>query len=558
MSTATTTEGWRLRALAGLWTGAGVGLVFALVEPMFHLGEGGGFRLRLVAIDITAFAALGLILSPFLRFPLGRWLARRPEWRLWLALPLVWATPVVGEALQPLLQPRADRPPGAPDVVLVTLDTTRADRYWAVAEAEDGGALEAQSARFTHVWAGAGLTAPSHASLFTGVAPSRHHLTNNGGVLRWKRPLAEELRGGGYRTLAATSVIHLDPGFGFGTGFDRFASCEDGFAALLRPVQRNLVPKVLLRLLGAGRPVRPAEQTLDRALDLWRRAGADRPRFLWVHLFEPHWPYTPPEGPMDAAPWPEVPLPCFDSAEIVRLRRLYDGEIRDLRRQLASFLEELDADSAARGRELAIVVTGDHGEALGEHGASDHGDLPYDEGLRVPLWISGPGVVPRDIDAAVSLLEVGAGLLSWLIDPADAGRRAGRFAGALEGGALDPAQIAVETDHSTFRNVAWIEDGWKRIGHELVTPEVMARKPVPAARAPARLAWRGPYELYHLTEDPQELVNLYPALDSREKADFARELEPRLRDLGGPSSMHQGVPPEIQRALGELGYLGDD
>ncbi|MBC8327210.1 MAG: sulfatase-like hydrolase/transferase, partial [Planctomycetes bacterium] len=406
------------------------------------------------------------------------------------------------------------------------------------------------------------------------------------GTLRGGPTLARSLLDGGYRTLAATSVIHLDPGFGFGDGFARFAACEGGLRGWLRPARPFLLPKILLRTLGAGRPARPGRETLERARALWVEAEPDRPRFLWVHLFDPPRPYTPEGGPRTAPPRRAAPTPRGGPAEIARLRRLYDGEIRDVRALLAGFLAELRADSAARGRELVVALTSDHGEALGEHGASDHGDLPYDEGLRVPLWVAGPGIPPREVATPYSLTDVGPGLAAWLlgIDPWPTGpltrrRRPGvarsgaeSFAAALRGEApAAPGEVLIQTDHGAFRNVAVVRGGWKVIGHELVTPETMERKPLPSAGVPAGMPWRGPFELYDLVADPRELDNLYPERlprSGRFEQDPARqafgdsldEIRQRLRELDDwPYRRPEaGVAPEIQDALRELGYLGDD
>lgn len=495
-------------------------------------------------------AAAGALLGPPLRRLPGLRLLARHGAGLGLAAGLLLLV-LAGSSRPPRPAARAS----GPELVLVTLDTTRADRYWAVAAADPQPGLEDGAARFERAWAPSGLTAPSHASLFTGQLPSRHGLTNNGGVLRGFPTLAGELRAAGWTTLAAPSVIHLDRGFGFGSGFDRFATCEGGWRGWLRPAQRFLLPRALLRLAGAGRPVRPGADTLVAAEQLWREAPANCPRFLWLHLFEPHGPYEPAGGPMDLA-WPERPTPGFEDAPLDELRARYDGEIRDARRLLAASLERLRADAAARGREVVVVLAGDHGEALGEHGASDHGDLPYEEGTRVPLWVSGPGVVAGPRAAAFSLVEVGPGLQAWLgLDaPADGRVGGGRFAAALRGEAVADAPVRIETDHGDFRNLAWIEGGVKRVVHGLASPEVMERKPVPSSGVPADLPWLGGLERYELEDDPLELRETFATLPAAAREELAAFLRARLAELGGRAEGGPGIPPEIRRALAELGY----
>lgn len=550
-------------ARRGFRLGVLLGLVLSFPSPE---GTDPGARIHclvllLDAIGMGAAGAFGYVCLHWLGFA-----TRRPA--LGPAAPvLLLAAAAAGIAsLSGLASTPAVAPDGAPEIVLVTLDTTRADRYAAVAAAEDGGALEAGAARFSRVWAAAGLTAPSHASLFTGELPSRHGLRNNGGRLDPRTTtLAESLHAAGWSTLAATSVLHLDPGFGFGAGFERFARCEDGLGGLLRPAQGILLPNLLLRLAGAGRPARSGPATLAAARALWREAPPVPPRFLWVHLFEPHWPYQPAGGPLVAgdgaaaplAAWPPVPLPGFDPAAIAPSRAHYDGEIRDVRRLLDAFLAELRASSAARGRELLVVVTADHGEALGEHGASDHGDLPYDEGLRVPLWVAGPGVRPREIEAPLSLVDLRFGLLAWLGINGGEVPAPHPFASALRGDDLPAgAEVPIETDHADFRSLALVVGERKAILHERVTPAAMLRKPLPARELPADLPWLGELELYDLAADPHELHDLAPALSERERQRWLTTLRQRLASLPPAGMPVPGLRPEVRDALAELGYLG--
>ncbi|RMH04497.1 MAG: hypothetical protein D6702_03080 [Planctomycetota bacterium] len=534
---------------AGLAVGLLAGFVWCAGEWLLHPGVGPAGFGRSLLLDSILAGSVGALLAGPLRIAGGS--RSRPAAALLGSVLLLVV--VLGET-GGLPTPRRSAPADRPDLVLVTLDTTRADRYWAVAAADRATDLERGSRRFTAVRTAAGLTAPAHASLFTGLPPSEHGLRNNGGVLARGDTLAARLRRAGYTTLAAPSVLHLDPGFGFGAGFDHFASCEGGLRAWLRPARPALLAKALLRLLGAGRPVRPGRETLAAARRLWLAAPAARPRFLWVHLFEPHWPYRPEGGAMAGPPWPEAPLPGFDRDRIAELRRLYDGEIRDVRRMLAPFLDALEADSAARGRRLVVVLTADHGEALGEHGASDHGDLPYEEGIRVPLWIRAPGLEPGEDDSPWSLTSVGLGLASWLAPESGPGNA---FTAVLRGDGDGGEPIRVETDHGDFRNVAWIEEGRKLVAHARISPEAMRRKPVPWRRPPDDLPWFGPVEVYDLAADPLEQNNLFApeAPGAAAASAQARELLAGLRPDGEPQP---GVPPEVRRALAELGYLGGE
>jgi len=264
-------------------------------------------------------------------------------------------------------------------VVLITLDTTRADRLgcygYELAETPAIDALAARGMRFERAYTPVPLTIPAHSSLFTGLLPPRHGVRDNGDQRLSEQAvtMAELLADHGWHTHAAVSAFVTQAHWGFGQGFAGF---DDTLGV---PSDR-----LSWRAERAGGPV------VDDALSALE-AGAD---FLWVHLFEPHDPYEPPEP--FASRHPDRP---------------YDGEIAAMDHQVGRLLAALPDDAL-------IVLVGDHGEGLGDGGEQQHGLLLHDATLRVPLILAGPGV-PTGVGARpVSLVDVLPTLLRLLALPA--------------------------------------------------------------------------------------------------------------------------------------------
>jgi arylsulfatase A-like enzyme len=247
-----------------------------------------------------------------------------------------------------------------PNLVLITIDTLRADHVGvygdAAAETPTLDALARRGVRFARARSAAPLTGPSHATILTGVYPPQHGVRDNVNfVLDNRHPtLAGLLKEKGYRTAAFVGAYPLASAFGFGRGFERFGEGFHETAAL-----------------GQGAE-RPGNEVADAALEWLASTGRD-PFFVWIHLYDPHAPYTPP------APYAE------------RFRdRPYDGEIAFADAQVGRVLEALR--TARRDANTLVVVLSDHGEGLGEHGEATHGMLVYDSTLHVPWIMAGPGV----------------------------------------------------------------------------------------------------------------------------------------------------------------------
>ena len=321
----------------------------------------------------------------------------------------LWGEPIVfGD------RPRDRRP----NLLLVTIDTTRAD---AVGVYGGGGftpfldSLATEGILFENAWTASNSTTPSHASILTGTATQDHGLLDNWSILAAEnRTLAESLREAGYHTAAAVSVGHLQPATsGLGQGFDRFL--------LARP--------------GAPRDGRLTIEGVRSWLRGWSEAG-DRPFFLWVHLFDPHTPYGPPQeflseyartSGLDPPPRsvdpPTIEPHRYTAAgefleEITNLeyaRWLYGASVAFTDRQVGELWRTFGELGLAE--DTVFLVTSDHGESLGERRHWFHHTSIHDVVTAVPLILRLPGG-PRGrrvedlawtLDIAPTLLEL-AGL----------------------------------------------------------------------------------------------------------------------------------------------------
>jgi len=392
------------------------------------------------------------------------------------------------------------RPGPPPNVLLVTIDTLRSDRVgaygYAAAETPVMDALARRGVRFTTAIAHAPLTAPSHASILTGLLPLGHGVRDNGAFVLPRQPttLAEAFRGAGYSTAAFVSGFPLDHRYGFARGFDTY---DDH--------------------LQRGGDARRAAYVERSAADASRSAlawmkGARRPWFAWVHYFDPHAPYEPPadlQARFAASP--------------------YDGEIASVDRELGALLKAADTDASP----ALVLVTSDHGESLGEHGEATHGVFVYDATLRVPWIMAGPGVpqgrvsdvVARGIDVLPTLVDyaglaVPAGVLGRSLRP------------AANGQAMADAPAYAESLFCSL-NLGWAELHAMR----------SARYKLIEAPRP---------ELYDVAADPGEGRNVLDA-HAREAETLRGELRQALETL--PPDAAQELDAAARERLRALGYI---
>jgi len=301
-----------------------------------------------------------------------------------------------------------------PNVLLVVMDTTRADRlgcYGSTRGLTPGiDALAASGVRFEHAYAHAPWTLPSTASLLTSRLPSAHGAGGRIGRFTPLSPrvatLAEQFRSGGYRTAAIINVMFLSERFGLTRGFEHV----DYFKG------------------ATNEHMRPAGDTTDAAI-AWLTAHRDRPFFALVHYFDPHLVYAPPRAfreryadPRDRAP----AAPLFgkrrdmvklrqgkinvDQLPIDRLQKLYNAEVAYVDHELTRLIGGLK--TAGLSDNTIVVLTADHGEEFLDHGGYEHGHTLYDELIHVPLIFTGRDV-PANVAApdVVGLMDVAPTLL---------------------------------------------------------------------------------------------------------------------------------------------------
>jgi choline-sulfatase len=241
--------------------------------------------------------------------------------------------------------------------VLITIDTLRADRLGR-GFTPNLDRLAARGLVFTNTRTAVPLTLPSHASILSGLLPTHHGVRLNGGGRFAGHPtLATILKAQGYRTAAVVGAFVLNRQFGLDAGFDTY---DDN-------VRHDPAASTALEA------ERPASAVTDAALAAAASAGG-APSFLWVHYYDPHAPYVPPAAALARAGG-----------------NAYDGEVAYVDDSLGRFVAALERTPGPGG--TLVVVAGDHGESLGEHGEATHGMLLYDGALRVPLIFSwlGPG-----------------------------------------------------------------------------------------------------------------------------------------------------------------------
>jgi arylsulfatase A-like enzyme len=276
------------------------------------------------------------------------------------------------------------------NVLLVTLDTTRADRLsiygFQTASMPAMERLAREGVVFQRATTVAPLTLPAHCSLLTGLYPLHHGVRDNADLpLDAAHPtLAQMLHDRGFRTAAfvASSVLASDRGVarGFDTYRDTRKTSDAGSSLDTR---------------------RPGNEVVDEALT-WLTGHEDRPFFAWVHLYDAHAPYRPPE-----------PFRSRYAADP------YEGGLAFADSQVNRLIEWLESQHQL-DRTL-VIVAGDHGEALGDHGELEHGMFLYESVMHVPLVMRVPGVAPRRIDGITSLVDVLPTVLGLLGLPAGAG-----------------------------------------------------------------------------------------------------------------------------------------
>ncbi len=384
-----------------------------------------------------------------------------------------------------------------PSILLVTLDTTRADVIESQRLATPSlDRLAERGLRYVQAYTTAPMTLPAHTSMLTGLYPSDHGIRENARYLGDDKVLlASRLKEKGYATAAFVSGLPLSSQFGLARGFDSY---DDDFADTSAE--------------------RDAGETTDRALDYLTSTDAG-PLFLWVHYFDPHEPYQPPE-----------PFRSEYSGDP------YLGEIAYMDGELGRLVDAFENRSPDA---FKILTVGDHGEGLGDHGEALHGNLLYQGVMRVPLVVAGSGIAAGTRTEPVSVRRVFDTVLAW------AGFE--RSHSLMKHSLLDGEPETVMGEAMK----PFLQYGWQ--------PQVMA------VRGSVKVIRSGGVEVYDVVADPAESRNLtgqqigpelrqaldaypfLPASDVGGDGDLSQEDRERLASLGyadwqGQARLREGAP----------------
>ncbi len=372
-----------------------------------------------------------------------------------------------------------------PAILLITLDTTRADRLGiesADVKTPFLKALAERGAYFSQAYATTPTTLPAHTSMFTGLYPADHGIRENGrrvsDGLKLLAPLMQRLN---YKTAAFVSGYPLAAQFGLARGFDHY---DDAFVDSAEE--------------------RVAKDTTEAVLDYLQ--DEDAADFIWVHYFDAHAPYEPPEPFLT------------DYAD-----DLYAGELAYMDTQIKRMVEAFEIQFSTRP--TRIIVSGDHGEGLGDHGEDLHGNLLYQGTMRVPLLVSGDGIEAELIERAVSIRQIFDTVVQWAGGSAGKGLFDG-ISGPVLAEALKP----------------YLQYGWQ--------PQYTA------VLDGIKIVQAGDVQVFNVLSDPMETEDLYGTID------LAPELQGAISAYGARAL---DEPEEKQAAplsqktvdrLASLGYVG--
>ena len=539
-----------------------VGFTSAVVLPYINIVHLPGIRepvtiaVNLAAIAIAALAAFGLSRSA----TVARLAAHRAV-ALAVLLVFVTATSFLargsGDADAPA-PPVAG--PGGPDVFVVVIDTLRHDRTGPRSPTKRLSLLAARGTRFDRAYAQASWTKPSVASLFTSLYPSTHGANLRRDRLAGDIPtLPEVLADRGYRTAVFSANPWISPAFGFDRGVQFFHESEHETFARLVMLLRGI--KTFDKLLPWQRPLTAGLRRLEEIYGLrgarstncardvaivdsfrtWMGEAADHPVFAYFHLMSPHIPYDPPGREHDFAPRDQVAL-LHQTEALPEKRRellldLYDDTIGHVDRLLGRLIEVIE--DSGRGENAIIVVTADHGEEFHEHGRWGHGKSLYDEVVRVPLVLVGPGVgaarTNRSPAMLVDVLPTVAAIVGAEANPTWEGRDLRDLPG-------DGAAYAELIREGGFESFMLYRDGSKYLESSGGVGE--------EKRA----------ELYDVRADPAESKNLTESAPRAAVAGWAAELgEMRERAAAkagtrAPSGQVE-IDEDARRKLEALGYF---
>lgn len=438
-------------------------------------------------------------------------------------------------------RPPAGEPGPLPSVLVITLDTTRPDRLSPYGHDIDTPALQRladEGVVFTQAVAAAPITEPSHLAMFTGLPPVASGVVSNGTDLG-DRPalLWHALKRSGYLTAGFVAGFPLHGKYGWDQGMDVY---DDDFGEVAGVQSLTLVKAFnQVAIKEHALRERPAGQVLARALP-WLRSHRDEQFFAWVHFYDPHGPYVsrfnvdlgePPRGGTGPTLPPYWPADHRTITSPAWLAAAYEGELKLVDDAVAQLL---DALGPALDHTI-VVVTADHGEALGEHDYwFDHGDDLYDPSLRVPWIVRFPPAAKAGlrVDCQVGGVDLAPTLLALAGVKDDTAREGVSRADELRGGDCRERPVFASTVAGRHVDKPPVDHAMRGLGAKLILKEA------------------GGVELYDLIADPRELQNLAPN-------ELAEKMGSVLRDrvAGGTAAKLPEQDAETEAALRALGYI---
>jgi arylsulfatase A-like enzyme len=448
--------------------------------------------------------------------------------------------------------------PGAPNVLLISIDTLRPDHLAAYGyERETSPSIDrlaAQGVLFENHVSSSSWTLPAHTAMFTSVVDSVHGVTDpqSTALSGAFTTLAERFQSAGYATGGFFSGPYLHPAFGLGQGFDHYENCT------ARPEElddHDRAEWVFDRevMLESHRDV--TGPRVYEASRKWIAAHEDRPFFAFIHFWDVHFDFIPPP-PYDTMFDPDYTGPVdgkdfyFDNdrygpemapRDLAHVLALYDGEIRWTDSFIGKLLDDLDAAGLADN--TIVALTSDHGTEFFEHGWKCHRSTLFDELLRIPLVIRAPGRLPAGVRIAAQtrMIDLGPTLLALagLPVPSDV---MGQSLVALARGEpcdLDPVALAeLDGDWSTLRCVRT---------HDAKLVQDLRK---------------GAFAYFDLQNDPHEQ---HPITDLSQgpSHELARRYREAVERIERERAAHPALPgqpplaPDLRRQLQQFGYVGD-
>jgi arylsulfatase A-like enzyme len=453
------------------------------------------------------------------------------------------------------------KPVGRPvNVLLVTLDTTRADRLGCYGnkqvETPNLDRLAREGTLFEKAFASAPSTLPSHSSIMTGTYPAWHGVHDNAIYMLGAdaTTLAEELKQRGYQTGAFVSAYVLDTVFGLNQGFDVYddemslplvKDLPEGLPEVLPADERKWVEQ------KAKRFQRRADEVTPRAIN-WLNNLGTRPFFLWVHYFDPHQPYQAPD------PWGVRYDPLYQGESLTQddlehMVARYDGEIAFMDNWIGHLFQALR--ETGRWEETLVIVVGDHGESFGEHGLQiwEHNRTIYDEVMHVPLLIRRPDGIGAGsrLPGLVRTIDVVPTVLEWLSLPINGQIQGVSLLPLTEGGGGPPGEVVMEALRG--RQLTKVErsllglrtDSFKLI-FSLSPDDEMTATGQPETEISA--------QLFDLKKDPGERQSLYGE-GGRFAVDLHRRLVLTYQSIRRRVDAKRELDVQGREALRSLGYI---